>query len=756
MVLESAAAPSARPGAAGRNQLRSRDREGPLRRAPHHGAVGGGPVLRPGLRSRPGPLLADGDEPPHGKRRARRAFRRQAQGHRRLSADNGLPADGGPRVRDARRGHQARRGRVRGRRQRLHLDQEAPPAGPRVRAAAPAGGQGEDQAVDRRRHRGLGQDDEREPRRLQGDRAAAARAHPLSRTARGGGLLLPDPARDADRRRQERAAGGAAGAACTQGSHRSHGRRAWKPRLERLRPFGQAHRHRQADPRKRRAPADRDAVALVRSAPGVPGTRRGRPLCGARLFSAGRPRRGHRAQRADLVGHVGLRRRRPGPLRRAGQPAEPGPVRAQRPLDRHGRPLRDDQDPKGARAVRAARTFHQARADHQRPGLLQRAGGLRAARRQDPARRHGPDRRGAAMARPGAGRRRGRGAASEPGAQLRAVPPGPFPLGRPDAGLLLCRCRRQHRLPGRGSLPDTARQGRTHSRARLGRQLRLVRDRALRPPAPDVQSCQGLHRLGEQPGGGPRLLLPDRSRSRLRLPGAPYRRARRGQRQRHLGRRHQGHARRRAGHVGSRDTALPWPGEPGAGRQGDRAARRGAQGAFGVEAAQGRGGGRQGTGGHGKGARAAARLGRSHERGERRRRPLCLLPAEADRGGLSRPVPGVAMARHRPQPDEEQPVVHAAGRDERVVGRQPDAGGARAARRHPRPRFPQGLPARGQEARQGPQALEMEQDPQGDVPQHHPRLIGHQADREHLQPQRARRRRPQRAERHGLEPRQAL
>ena len=74
-------------------RVRGHDRPRPLRRAAHRGALARRPVLRPGLRDRPGPALAARVLPPRGDRPRRRVRgRRRARGrppdaHARLQAD---------------------------------------------------------------------------------------------------------------------------------------------------------------------------------------------------------------------------------------------------------------------------------------------------------------------------------------------------------------------------------------------------------------------------------------------------------------------------------------------------------------------------------------------------------------------------------------------------------------------------------------------------------------------------------------------
>ena len=105
----------------------------PLGRSPHLRRDAGRPLLRAGVRGRPGPSLADGDLAPDGGGEARRGAR--AGGGRARPLRPPAPLSRGPRRRvpELRSGRQGDHRGLRARRQRLHRGEPRPAAG-RVRA----------------------------------------------------------------------------------------------------------------------------------------------------------------------------------------------------------------------------------------------------------------------------------------------------------------------------------------------------------------------------------------------------------------------------------------------------------------------------------------------------------------------------------------------------------------------------------------------------------------------------------------------
>ncbi len=145
----------ARPGTAGRRPLpkqqrhdraRGAARQGagaarPLGRSPHRGRRAPRPLLRPGLRPRPGPALADGLLPPRGPRPDLRDGRRRGPAGRSADADSGHPPrrrgrGSGARPTAARPAGALLRGRQRRRRERPGAPVRDAAAETRVRALA--------------------------------------------------------------------------------------------------------------------------------------------------------------------------------------------------------------------------------------------------------------------------------------------------------------------------------------------------------------------------------------------------------------------------------------------------------------------------------------------------------------------------------------------------------------------------------------------------------------------------------------------
>ena len=138
---------------------------GPLRGAARLCAHRRGPVLRPGLRARPGPLLADGVLAADQLRAPVRAVRQVHPGDRQVPAHPGRVPRGPAGVRAAVPGHAPLPGGLRRRGQRLHPEAPARPPGAGVRPAEAAGGQGAHRALDPGGLHRLGQDDGLRPGR---------------------------------------------------------------------------------------------------------------------------------------------------------------------------------------------------------------------------------------------------------------------------------------------------------------------------------------------------------------------------------------------------------------------------------------------------------------------------------------------------------------------------------------------------------------------------------------------------------------
>ena len=169
------------------------DPAGQVRRAPHLRQERGGPVLRAGVRARPGPLLADGVRAPDGRGPPVRAVRQEAPGNGHLPAHARPDARGAGGVPAARRRDPEVPGRLRGRGQRLHPREEARRAGPGVLAAETDRHRLPGRGVEAGAQPDLGQADVLELIGQPGPRTPVSGPHPDGRPARPGRLLRPIP-----------------------------------------------------------------------------------------------------------------------------------------------------------------------------------------------------------------------------------------------------------------------------------------------------------------------------------------------------------------------------------------------------------------------------------------------------------------------------------------------------------------------------------------------------------------------------------
>ena len=490
------------------------------------------PLLRPGLRAGPGPVLRDGLPPPRDGGPDQRAARPEHGRDRHVHPHHGLAPRRRPGVRTARARDAVLPRLLQRRRQRLPQG----PFGDRAlrgvhRARARRSGL-RARAVVRGRLPGLAQGDGVGPPRQHGpgDPAHQAGRHPDAGAGRGALPALPlrpQPADRRDRRVREagcpRTSGPGHRRAAGPGRRTPGGRRhprADRPRqrrrLQQLGGLGRAHRLGQAAARQRPAPGRLDARGLVPDGPALH-DRRGRlPLRRQRVHLRRRARRGDRAQPPDRLGVHQPRPRRhrplPGegdrpdlPLRRqagAAHPARRGDPGRRRGIEADHRAL----DPARSAAVRRLGRAVERRC--QRPGT-----GRRPASRQRL-------RRGAVVdgADPASdGRRHLRLRRSD---RLGAVPRGGALLRRTQPEPRVRRHRRQHRLPGARRDPDP--QGRPQRGlpgGRLAPGERLDRPlRALRRAAHRAQPRRGVHRHRQPGGHRPGLPLPPHRHPRPRLP----------------------------------------------------------------------------------------------------------------------------------------------------------------------------------------------------------------------------------------------